>query len=342
MAQDSIEAARWLQKAAEQGEITAFMMLGRMHADGEGVPQDYAVAAELYSQSAGMGEPMSQYSLALMYIEGQGVPVDSTIAVKWLRKSAERGFASAQRNLALMYADGDGAPQDFVEAHMWLSLAYKHGDSAAITIRDHIVTRMDDAQLDEAERLLREWQPNQRAYLKVPRVKANFFRGANALDTGDYDTALRDFRLLAGRGDADAQALLGYMYIEGLGVAQNNSEAAKWSLEAARQGNELAQLNMGDLYASGQGVEQDFSEAAHWLHLSAEQGIPPAQMRLSILYARGLGVARNLVRALMWANLAASHGDEVAVANRDQIAEIVSPEQIAEAQRLATEWKPRK
>ena len=200
---------------------------------------------------------------------------------------------------------------------MWLSLAHKHGDSAAIIIRDLVSQEMDDTQLDEAGRRLKEWQPTQRAFLKVPRVKANFFRGTNALETGDYKTALRDFRLLAGKGDANAQALLGYMYIEGLGVAQGNSEAAKWYLEAAKHGDEMAQTMIGDMYATGRGVPQDFAKAAQWFRKSAERGVPAAQASLGSLYFQGWGVSEDVVQAHMWVSLAASQGLGGAIEMRD-------------------------
>ncbi len=48
----------------------------------------------------------------------------------------------------------------------------------------------------------------------------------------------------------------------------------------------------------------------------------------------------------MWYNLAAARlppgeGRDMAVSNRDQIEKLMTPEQIAEAQRLASEWKPK-
>jgi hypothetical protein len=42
----------------------------------------------------------------------------------------------------------------------------------------------------------------------------------------------------------------------------------------------------------------------------------------------------------MWYNLAAVSGDAKSVKNRDLLAQKMTPAQIAEAQRLAREWKP--
>jgi hypothetical protein len=43
----------------------------------------------------------------------------------------------------------------------------------------------------------------------------------------------------------------------------------------------------------------------------------------------------------MWFNLAAAGGDELAVKGRDMAAAKMMPSQIAEAQKLAREWKPK-
>jgi len=44
----------------------------------------------------------------------------------------------------------------------------------------------------------------------------------------------------------------------------------------------------------------------------------------------------------MWLNLAAAAGDANARATRDTISDQMTPEQIAEAQRMSREWKPKK
>jgi TPR repeat protein len=51
-------------------------------------------------------------------------------------------------------------------------------------------------------------------------------------------------------------------------------------------------------------------------------------------------VAQDYVRAHMWYNLSASNGNAEAVIDRDELAKKMSAAQIAEAQKLAREWKP--
>ena len=114
----------------------------------------------------------------------------------------------------------------------------------------------------------------------------------------------------------------------------------------AEQGNARAQTNLGLLYAKGEGVPQDDAEAAKWCRLAAEQGDARAQGFLGLLYVQGIGVPQDYVQAHMWLNLAASRHSEAegrdhAVRIRDGIVSEMTPAQIAEAQRLTREWKPK-
>ena len=135
------------------------------------------------------------------------------------------------------------------------------------------------------------------------------------------------------------------MYADGEGVAQDYVEAAKWYRRAAEQGDDSAQFNLGRMYADGEGVAQDYVEAAKWYRRAAEQGDDSAQFNLGRMYADGEGVAQDYVLAHMWLNLSTSRtsGDEHKgdAEMRDAIAVEMTREQVAEAQRLAREWKPK-
>ena len=167
-----------------------------------------------------------------------------------------------------------------------------------------------------------------------------------AFGKGDYATALRLLRPLAEKGDAEMQAVLGAMYGKGLGVRRDYTEAIKWYRKAAEQGNASAQNNLGAIYDRGQGVPQDYTEAIKWYRKAAEQGVVVVQFNLGVLYDNGEVVPQDFVQAHKWYNLAAANSTdkevrEKAAKNRDLVAEKMTPEQIAEAQKLAREWKPR-
>lgn len=170
--------------------------------------------------------------------------------------------------------------------------------------------------------------------------------GYAAYQKGNYETALKLLRPLAETGDARAQSTLGLLYYRGRGVRQDNAEALKWFRVAADRGDALAEFNLGVMYAEGQGVPQDNAEAGKWYRLAADQGNPQAQYNLALWYAQGDGGSADIVRAHMWFNLAAAHfpasdtrNRSAAVNSREAVASNMTSDQIAEAQRLAREWK---
>lgn len=75
--------------------------------------------------------------------------------------------------------------------------------------------------------------------------------------------------------------------------------------------------------------------------LSAEKGNAPAQFSLGFVYERGLGLPQDYVRAYMWFSLAAAQGTKGAAEWRERLAAGMSPAQITEAQKLASEWRPK-
>lgn len=155
---------------------------------------------------------------------------------------------------------------------------------------------------------------------------------------------LNSFRKPAEQGDAGAQFRLGLMYYLGQGVTQDYAEAVRWYRKAAEQGYAIAQFNLGVMYNKGRGVTQDYAEAVRWHRKAAEQGHAKAQFALGVMYNNGQGVTQDYVLAHMWLNLAASRagGDDQTryARDREDVAEKMTAAQIAEAQRLAREWKP--
>jgi hypothetical protein len=168
-----------------------------------------------------------------------------------------------------------------------------------------------------------------------------------AFSSGDYATLLRLSGPLAEQGNAGAQFNLGLMYEQGWGILQDYSAAVTWYRKAADQGNARAQVNLGAMYGNGRGVPQDYATQVTWVRKAADQGDAVAQRQLGYLYQNGQGVPQDSVQAHMWYNLAAAHTASetfersIAMANRDSVAALMTLEQIAEAQRLAREWKPK-
>ena len=141
-----------------------------------------------------------------------------------------------------------------------------------------------------------------------------------------------------------AQHYLGIEYKHGFGVPQDDVVAAHWYRLAADQGDADARFKLALMYEDGQGVAQDYAEAVRWYRLAADQGYASAQNNLGVMYKNGRGVLQDYVEAHIWYNLAAAQSSgadrDWYVRNRDAVAEDMTADQLAEAQRRAREWTP--
>ena len=82
---------------------------------------------------------------------------------------------------------------------------------------------------------------------------------------------------------------------------------------------------------------QDHKEAVKWYTKAAEQGHARAQNNLGVSYENGEGVPQDDVYAHLWYNIAGANGDPTGRKYRDEVAKRMTPDQIAEAQRVARE-----
>jgi len=143
----------------------------------------------------------------------------------------------------------------------------------------------------------------------VPSTAASVVDGTHAFAKGNYRSAATLARSSAERGNADAQALLGFMY------------------------------------EHGRGVPQDYVLAAHWYACAAKQGHVTAQYLLGLMYDKGHGVEQSDTLSYKWLNLAAAHAPrrarEYYLRVRDAIGEKLSAAQIAEAQWLSAHFIPK-
>tara|TARA_R110002072_G_scaffold156742_1_gene307269 strand:+ start:4565 stop:5863 length:1299 start_codon:yes stop_codon:yes gene_type:complete len=242
-------------------------------------------------------------NLGFMYHNGKGVPPDYAQAVTWYRKAADQGHAKAQYNLGVMYAKGEGVPQDYKQAVTWYRKAADQGNAEAQNNLGLIYASGKGVPQDDKQ-------------------------------------AMRWFRKAADQGYAVAQITLGLMYSLGKGVPQDDKQAVTWYRKAADQGNASAQSKLALKYYSGKGVPLDYKQAMTWYRKAADQGDADAQYTLGYMYYKGLGVPQDYVQAHMWWNLAAVSEDQEAMKGRDAVAVMMTPAQLAEAQKLAREWKP--
>ena len=102
-------ALKWYDKAAENGNVMAQIIMGQYYYSGEGVEKNYEKAVNLYRNAAEQGYAIAQNNLGECYAKGNGIEQDWEKAMEWYRKAAEQGYAVAQYNLGDCYqAEGSG------------------------------------------------------------------------------------------------------------------------------------------------------------------------------------------------------------------------------------------
>jgi len=154
----------------------------------------------------------------------------------------------------------------------------------------------------------------------------------------NFSEAARWYLKLAKQGDARSQTSIGLMYARGYGVRKDPEEARKWWILAAVQNEPGAQFNLGLLYARGDGVAQDYAQAFRWYREAAMRDHVQAQHNLGMLYHEGKGARRDPVRAYYWIAIAARQGDDMAQESLKTVAAGVTPEQIDMASEQVNAW----
>jgi TPR repeat protein len=225
-----------------------------------------------------------------------------------IKSRADKGDAEAQLSVAACYATGNGVARDAAKAAKYLRKAAEQGSARAQCLLGLRYSSGDGVKPDKLE-------------------------------------AVRWLSRAAEQGLAAAQFDLGMCYANGDGVARSAVEAVEWYHKAAAQGLPEAQGELGNCYLEGTGVPTDIPEGVKWTRMAAEQGFAPAQNTLGMCYSKGRGVGKDYVEAYKWFNLAAAKGGDLADEAKVNLAmaqRYLTPEQMAEAQRRAHEFKPTK
>lgn len=119
------------QPLADEGVAAAQFCVGRLYANGFGVPMDDTQALHWYGAAAEQGHPEAQYNLGVMHANGWGVEMSDDNAANFYRSAAEQGFVPAVMSLAEICHRGMGVKEDVVDAYAWYIVAAQLGDMTA-------------------------------------------------------------------------------------------------------------------------------------------------------------------------------------------------------------------
>jgi TPR repeat protein len=222
-----------------------------------------------------------------------------------VKRVAERGDPLAQYDLAVLYANGKGVASNEVESLRWIKKAAENGEPKSQNVLGLYCTTGEHG---------------------VPK---------NEME------AVRLFRKSAEQGWAEGEFNFAACYLKGRGVEKDVGEAVKWLRTAANQGHANAQYHLAYVYLTGVRGETNQAEAVVWLRKAADSGLGIAEFNLGMAYATGAGVAQDYVQSHKWVSLAVAQGkgDKAAL---PALEEKMTPQQIAEAQKQARDFRPRK
>ncbi len=245
------KAVGWFMKAAEQGDVSAQLILSDCYYNGMGVEEDHFEAVRWVRKAAEQGDSVAYWTLGVCYYRDDGVPVSCNNkgeAVRWFKMAAERGHAKAQSWLADCYYYGVGVLKDVRQAVVWYERAVALGDP--------------DGQFGLAV-----------CHLTGDGVRKSPFE------------AIRLFRDAASQNHVRSQYYLGECYYAGFnGIIIDRIEAFSWFRKAAEHGFPPAQYRLGDCFFHGYGTEKNKNKAIIWYKTAAKGGFPEAEKKLKELH----------------------------------------------------------
>jgi len=208
------------------------------------------------------------HNLALMHANGWGVPKNDATAVDFLKRAADLGEPSAQTALGIRYLEGRGVAHDSDKGVALLRNASARHPHAQVVLGHAYMTGRG-----------------------IPR---------------DYAQAIPLLKASAASGDDDAMLYLAELYLK-------SAAAVELLTRSADKNNSYAQALLGHLYLTGLGVQRSYARADELFRKAAEQGHARAQAMVGMQYERG-GTSRgepDYAQALVWYQKAADQGDVV-------------------------------
>ena len=311
VARSPAAAVQWLTRAAEAGSVDAKFEVGLHYLNGDGVVADEAMAITMLRDAALAGHAEARAKLQQMYTAA-GVPMPELARprrpVAPARESRQSSSSSAP-----LEVEAVSAPTALENSERHATRGATAGMMIDAAAEEEEETARADATIKADEDEHSATRPAQTApsltppgaHLSVDLTGATIADAKSAFVAGDLPRSAAIFTALAEKGDAEAQAHIGYMTYQGEGVAVDKAKAIDWYRKAAAHGNRDAQYNLAVAYAFGDGAARNDAEALIWYRRAAEQGSAIAQYSLGVCYALGTGTPQDDVQAVKWYHAAA-------------------------------------
>lgn len=151
-----------LRERAATGEAVAQYDLALMYDSGHGVAQDSVQAALWYRKAAENNVVQAQYSLGYDYFLGRGIPQNYAESSKWWHKASSQGYAPAEIGLGICYFVGKGVTAFYEESYFWFDIAASGNLESGrmknvVSIRDSVGSQLSSDALARTQDLVEKW-----------------------------------------------------------------------------------------------------------------------------------------------------------------------------------------
>jgi uncharacterized protein len=286
------EALRWFLRAAEAGDAMAQTQLAELalqgisdqppsglfedccQTSGTCVTSGFERAEHWCRKAVAGGSEEAKALLAFILTNGPLERRDAAASKVLYREAADAGWSRGQLGLALSRLH-DATPESIFEAHALLAAAAANGVAAA----HHLLGVLLES---------------------------------GAAGDVDLPAAASHYKAAAELGHIASQVRYGFALLHGRGVAEDAFTAETWLRRAGLAGDAQAAAVVGYLYVRDGELPPNYAEASMWLRRAAEAGHAAAARTLGRILLMGVGIPRDVAEAARWLREAAAGGDETA------------------------------
>ena len=253
---------KWLENAAERGEVSSMYDLGRLYEE----EKNYEEAEKWYKKALGKNYMIPLSRLGNIY-EKKG---DYKEAEKWYKKGVQNDNRGAIKNLALLY-EREGNSEE--SEKLLIKLSEKNDFFGMLSLSEKYHNEKNYEEAEKIDKKLYELGAVDRINLigKAEEYKKN------------YEEAEKWYLIGANQGNIESMLNLGIFYDKIKG-GKDKEKAAEWYEKAANLNESRAMYLLAQLY------QQDFNDmglAQKWYLKALKNGRMDAKIKLKEIKDKG-------------------------------------------------------
>lgn len=259
---DAENTKKWLENAAERGEVSSMYDLGRLYEE----EKNYEEAEKWYKKALGKNYMIPLSRLGNIY-EKKG---DYKEAEKWYKKGVQNDNRGAIKNLALLY-EKEGNSEE--SEKLLIKLSEKNDFFGMLSLSEKYHNEKNYEEAEKIDKKLYELGAVDRINLigKAEEYKKN------------YEEAEKWYLIGANQGNIESMLNLGIFYDKIKG-GKDKEKASEWYEKAANLNESRAMYLLAQLY------QQDFNDmglAQKWYLRALKNGRMDAKLKLKEIKDKG-------------------------------------------------------